>query len=618
MLASTFRSLPGLARIAGTAALIVLVQPAAAADFQIDNLKLDLGAVVVAAPKVAVKGSPLEREAFVSLFNGATGEGAVARMSRLNADEISAPELTVEQNIGPQKQVTVYRDVRFSSIREGRIGRGETSGATIKVTGGEIGQMSGEMKRMSIETLDLHQIARVLSERAAPGKDEPMVTVFGRFEQNGYSLDLGPAGKMSLGKSSGRDFKAKLGPEPLGELFGRLMAQAEAEQKALKDPAAKRDEEADKRMALAMFSLFEIFDYGSGEVRDMAMNITAPPKPGAAPAKIEMKVARIAYGEDAPGKSGMAMEGFSFAGDGVKGAIDSLSSSGFSFGPVLKELRELLAKPEKEALESIDYRKLVPTLGTVRLTGLAVEAPQPQQPSQPGKTTRAKPAEPIRVGLGTFEIKAGEQLNGIPTSLALTIDKLTAPVVANGSNDAALRDLIAMGYKALDLSAKLDLAWTAASNELAIRTLSFGGAGMGQFEASGTLGNVTKDLFSSDLALAQIAALGATARNVQAKLQNLGLFEKLIENEARKAGRKPEEIKRQYAMMASLGLAAILGPSDGAKALSAAISRFVAQPGTLTVEASAKSASGLGLADVIAISEPTEIFDKIDIKANAQ
>ena len=71
-------------------------------------------------------------------------------------------------------------------------------------------------------------------------------------------------------------------------------------------------------------------------------------------------------------------------------------------------------------------------------------------------------------------------------------------------------------------------------------------------------------------------------------------------------------------MMASLGLAAILGPSDAAKALTAAVSRFAARPGTLTIEASAKSASGLGLADVITLADPTEILDKIDLKANAE
>jgi hypothetical protein len=609
MIASTFRSLTRLTQLAGTAALIAFVQPAAAADFQIDNLKLDLGALVVAAPKIAVKGSPLEREAFVSLFNGTTGESAVARMSRLNAAEISAPELTVEQTIGPQKQVTTYRDIRFSDIREGRIGRGETSGGTIKVTGGEIGQMSGEMKRMSVETLDLRQIARVMSERAAPGKDEPMVTVFGRFEQDGYTIDMGSVGKISLGKSSGRDFKAKVGAEPLGEIFGRIAAQAEADQKALKDPDAKRDTEADKRMALSMFSLLDMFDYGSGEVRDMVMAMSVPPKPGDAPVKVDMRLARIAYGEDTPAKSGLVIEGFEFNGNGVKGRTDSASYSGFAFGSALQALKELLAKPDAD-LDALDYRKFIPQLGTIRISGQSVEVPQPIKPGQPVQP-------PLRVGIGTFEIKAADQFNGIPTNLALTIDKLTVPVVEGTGNPAA-RDLIAMGYRNLDLSARLDLGWNATSNELAIRTLSFGGGGMGQFVASGTLGNVTKDLFSSDIALAQIAALGATARNVQARLQNAGLFEKLVENEARKANRKPDEVKRQYAMMASLGLAAILGPSDGAKTLAAAVSRFVAQPGTLNVEARAKNAGGLGLADVIAINDPTEIFDKIDLKANAQ
>lgn len=115
-----------------------------------------------------------------------------------------------------------------------------------------------------------------------------------------------------------------------------------------------------------------------------------------------------------------------------------------------------------------------------------------------------------------------------------------------------------------------------------------------------------------------MALLGATAKNVELKLQNLGLAEKLIENEAKKSKRKVEDVRREYGMMASLGLAAILGPSDGAKALANAIARFVAKPGTLTVKANAKTATGLGLADVITLGDPTEIFDKIDVEATAE
>jgi len=175
-----------------------------------------------------------------------------------------------------------------------------------------------------------------------------------------------------------------------------------------------------------------------------------------------------------------------------------------------------------------------------------------------------------------------------------------------------------MGIDKLDLSAKLDLAWEAAKNELAIRTLSLGSAGLVQLDANGTLANVTQDLFSSDLALAQVAALGATARNLQIKLQNFGLVEKLIAKQARDTGRKVEEVRQQFTMVASVGLAAMLGPSDAAKTLASAASRFVAKPGTLTIDATAKSPSGLGLADVLTITQPTEIFDKIDVKADAR
>jgi hypothetical protein len=395
----------------------------------------------------------------------------------------------------------------------------------------------------------------------------------------------------------------------LAEVMTRIVEQAEADQKALSDPNVRDDparREAEKRMGLSLLSVFDMIDYGSGEVRDLAMTAVTPPvTPGAKSEAVELKIARIAYGEDAPAKSGFAFEGLRFAGGGATGLVESISYSGFSFGAVIRELQAALARPDFDA-DSIDFRRFIPTIGTIRLSGVSVDAP----PLLPGR-------EPIKVALGTFELKAGEQLNGIPTSLALTIDKLIAPVTEGTGNPAA-RDLIAMGIHSLDLSARLDLAWEAARSELAIRSLSLGSAGLLQFDASGTLGNVTKDLFSSDLALAQVAALGATVRKVEAKLQNFGLIEKLIANEARKAKRKPDEIRQQFAMMASLGLAAILGPSDAAKALTAAVSRFAARPGTLTIEASAKSASGLGLADVITLADPTEILDKIDLKANAE
>jgi hypothetical protein len=594
-------------QLAGTALAAVLVMAAGsarAADFQLDDIRIDLGPLVIQAPKIAIKGSTLEKDAFLALFSGAAaGETASARTARLNAAEISAPELTLVQTVGDQKQTTIYRDIRLTDIRQGRIGHGESAGGSVSAEGTPAGPMTGTVKRIAFDALDLHQTARVLTEKAAPGVEEPMVPIIGHYELEGYSRDLGKVGSMSLGRSTARGFAARVGSEPLLELAARLgKASEEVERKRTEKRAGTS--EVERQLALSMLGLFDMFDYGSGEARDLVMTVNPPREAGKAET-VNVRVARMAFGENTPAKSGFALEGLQVRSGEAKGGLESISYSGFSFAPVLRELRAALADPNTP-IEQLDARRFIPTLGTVRLAGVSIDAPA----SVTGK-------EPVRIGLGTFELKAGEQLNGIPTSLALTIDRLVVPVTETPGNPRA-KDLIALGIRSLDLSAKLDLAWEAAKNEIAIRALSLGGEGLARLDASGTLGNVTKDLFSNDLALAQVAALGATARNLEVKLQNFGLAEKLLENQARQSKRKIDDIREEFAMIASLGLPAILGPSDAAKTVTSAVSRFIARPGALTVSASARSASGIGLADVITMTEPTEIFEKIDLKADAQ
>ncbi|MGN6094928.1 MAG: hypothetical protein ACTHP8_01675 [Bosea sp. (in: a-proteobacteria)] len=609
MTAARLRWPTQLGSTALAAVFVALSAPAWAADFQVDNVKLDLGQLVISIPQVAVKGSNLDKDAFLALFAKVANEPPAVRIAKLTASEISAPELTMEQAFGDQKQTTTYRDIRFTDIRDGKIGHGESASASIEAKGGATGSMTGTLKRTAFDGLDLKQSARVLTEKAAPGVEEPYVPVIASFEQDGYDLDLGQAGSMSIGRTTARGFAAKLGPEPLLDLLqtvGKASEELEKEADDKTPGASGGKSDLQKRFALSMLTLFDMVDYGSGEARDFKATIRPPASDGAKEKDaVSWAIDRIAFGEDAPDKSGFAIQGMSFASGAGTGRVDSLSYSGFSFAKSLRELRSTLAGPDQD-LEQIDYRRFIPKLGTMRLTGLSVDAP----PIIPGKP-------PIKIALGTFELKGGEPLNGIPTSLGLTIDKLVTPVVDTGDNPA-LKDMLAMGIDRLDLSAKLDLAWEAAKNEIAIRTLSLGSAGLVQLDAKGTLGNVTQDLFSSDLALAQVAALGATARNLQVKLQNFGLVEKLIENQARKTKRKVEEVRQQFTMVASVGLAAMLGPSEAAKTLASAASRFVAKPGTLTIDASSKSPSGLGLADVLTITQPTEIFDKIDVKADAR
>ena len=327
------------ASLAGTALVALMAWttgPARAADFQIDDVRIDLGKMVLRIPKIAVKGSNLEKDAFLALFSSGANEPASMRAAKLTAAEISAPELTMEQSFGAQKQSTTYRDIRLTDIRDGKIAHGESATGSVTAEGGPTGPMKGTLKRTAFDALDLKQTARVLTEKAAPGAEEPYLPLIGRFEQEGYDLDLGKGGTMSIGRMNGRGFAAKVGAEPMLEVLDRIgKASAEVEKTSGAKPddkAAKAaDDEAHKRLALSGLALLDSIEYGSGEVRDITMRLIPPPKPGkpgdaARPDDpIDMKIARIAFGEDTPEKSGFAMEGMQFASGPVKGRFDLIS-----------------------------------------------------------------------------------------------------------------------------------------------------------------------------------------------------------------------------------------------------------------------------------------------------
>ena len=155
-------------------------------------------------------------------------------------------------------------------------------------------------------------------------------------------------------------------------------------------------------------------------------------------------------------------------------------------------------------------------------------------------------------------------------------------------------------------------------SEIAVTDISLDGVDMHKLKISGILGNVTKDIFSGDVTLAQITALGATIKSLDLKFDNLGVIERYLTMEARKARKEPDALRREWATMAALIAPAILGDSDAAKAITSAVSRFVASPKSLTINAVAKNPGGVGLADVIAAGDPKAVLGKIDVKALAE
>jgi hypothetical protein len=136
---------------------------------------------------------------------------------------------------------------------------------------------------------------------------------------------------------------------------------------------------------------------------------------------------------------------------------------------------------------------------------------------------------------------------------------------------------------------------------------------MGLVSLRGVLGSVTKDVFSTDSAIAMVALVGATAKNVDLTVENGGLFDRYLAQESKKQKKTPEALRREFGTMAAVGIPALLGSSQQAKSIGQAVGRFIAKPGRLVISAKAKNGVGLGFADVMTLGEPAEILNLVDV-----
>ena len=101
--------------------------------------------------------------------------------------------------------------------------------------------------------------------------------------------------------------------------------------------------------------------------------------------------------------------------------------------------------------------------------------------------------------------------------------------------------------------------------------------------------------------------------------ENKGLAEKILEREAKKQRKSPDQLRKELGTAAQIGIPAMLGGTPNAKALGAAVAKFVLKPGRLTVVASARDPGGLGAADIaMAQDDPTALLAQVNLQATAE
>ena len=581
------------------------------ADLVVEKLSYDTGFGIIGIPRLEANGATVSADELKAMLTG-KGVGKLSdQLARLTARSIYIPEITFDQKMAGVEQKISYLDISLIDVANGKIGRMKIGKATFDssipvdpatAAAGGAGSlaMTGEMAAMSADGVDLAGMVRVFSEKAT-GDNEPMISIYDSYAIEGYRINTAGIVDISLGRMSGHEFKMRPMKVPFAELMSSLP-------KPNADGAPPSPEEAKTLMAM-MKNFVDI--YYAFSMKDAVMEDFRASMAGTPPGSEMFKLDRITMADYADAKLGeFVIEGFNISPPG-QGVIKfgTMSLKGLDLHKTLTGVISMMdqlaaadpaAPPPQPTPDQL--AQMMPTFEAFEIADMKLDFVPPADP------LNASPA-PVRMELGRFAVAPKAWLGFIPTSLEFTLDGFKMAV---DPNDPKMAQLVAFGITDIDLSSKIDYAWDEAANRLSINDLNFDWRGFGKFSAQALLDGVTKDAFSADPLVQQAAMGAALVKKLGVEIENSGMIEAMLAQQATQQGKSVEDIKKEMIAAAAGGIPAFLGSDPKAIDIGNAISKFVADPKKLKI--SAELEAGIGMLDMFA---PDQILKKATIEATA-
>ena len=581
-----------------------------AADHRLRDIKFDFGSILFSMPEVEVQGTDLSQQelADILLADGATP--VHERFARLQAKTILFPKIEIGQKFGKFAGVTTHVDVRFNDVVNGRAATASIASARTSGTLPDGKAFSAEQGAMQVEGLDLRALADAMTlTRPAGSKPEPQ-TIFASIRTESSRSKQADESETRTGLQSARGIALSRGTTAQIVRWNDLMRLVDVglaldtDNKKAELPEELRDPDR----LIRLIGILDDFSITDSSISDMQISGKARGKDQPA---MNLTIKRLGIAMPGLGQtSRFEMDDLSGTVDTAKITLKSLAVSGFT----PPEGYEALATKARPIIESGRFGELwaiAPTLGSVKFGGLAVDVPQK------GKGTAAPEFMPLqRVALDGFELTTRAQRNGLPTDILLALTGLTIPL---DPKQDGLKELAALGYKEATFSSAFDIGWNPQTREIALRRFETAMKD-GFFKSiSGTIAQATEELFSLDGNIRQMAAIGLTLKSLDLKFRNDSLLDRFAKVTAEQQKKTPDAVWREWGTMAALVIPSVLGDSDQAKAISAAVSRFLARPRNLSIAATAKPRDGVGLADFMAAGgDAKALLPKFDVKATAE
>jgi hypothetical protein len=535
-----------------------------------ENIAFSIGPTNYRIPRLSVEGATITPLDIARIFDSKTPSPARDRFARLTAKRIVIPEIAGETAAAGATQRFLYRDVVLENVSSGRIAEARAASLEQTIDRPRGGRIVAHYGPIAARKVDLAQIAHVYGESG--GADpEPMKIIEDEFSVENATLSIPDSGfDLRIRRLTAKEAKARATNRPLAHWFDEPSS-----------AGASPTPEESAALALAAMDALAGFEVDLLEAHDLSAS-------SGGGKSFNLTIKRAALGKIASAAIGeLTLDELSyFAADSSKVSLRRAVARGI-------ELRTMFEQAGRQ----------YPRVGHIELAGLDANLPDPDF----GDVAREK----FRVASGSLDL--GAYRDNTPTRIASRMDHCVIDLTERAGAPADAQ-LIALGYKELDLSWTVDGEWQEKDQEIMVRRAVLDGKDMGKVEFTALLANVSPLLFSPIPALSRAAALSAVVKRLDASLEDMTLVDRTIDAEAKSKGVDPAKLRADYAASATALISAFFDNEEKAAPIAEAIGRFIASPKHLRLHL--QSAKGIGLLTAMT-SKPSEILRMIDVDAKA-
>jgi hypothetical protein len=495
----------------------------------------------------------------------------VSELASLSATSITIPEITFSVTMtsgaaAPVTNVASYKSVVLNNVRNG-----VAESASVEATTSTSPDGTVSLGRLSASALDIGGLLALYSLVPAGGPEQPMKVLYKDFSFEGGSFS-GPRAECTLGKITAAEFSAR----PLKVSFAELMAASQTLQAATGSPPPEA-------LATVVGFFTDIFQAFKSEPITMdGLNCTGKSETGE---PFELAIGGVTIDGYLPGTYPALSVNDVKVGDGGKNSVTldtaTLKSIDLS-GPIAA--LEAAGTKLNEAWFEANARALIPAFAGFSLAGLKADIDNPD-----------KPGERLAASIGSFDLTLSNYVNGIPSSVATSATGIEVPLPSDPTDETSAM-LKAMGIAGVNLGYAVDAAWDKAAQAINVNEVSISGVDLGSATIGATIGGASEQLFSLNPQLAIMASASLTLKTATLELSDAGFSDLVLAAAAKQQNLTPAAFRAQ--MGAGLeGLAIqILGSTDSARALGAAMSDFVSgSKKTLSITITAKNPAGVPL-----------------------